>query len=126
MSADYGWYQVRINLMCSFRKFDVLNRSGNHLLTSLVYTVLCLSNGAGSLANKSLKFWIDLHLGIRLYIYLALLPIEQIQCNKSLWITWIEIGHALINFKMSLLFRGIYLSKEGSFWDLGLILPFAV
>ena len=104
-------------------KLSTLNRSGNHLLTSLVYTVLYLSYG--TVPFIFLGTWIDLHLGIRFYIYLALLPIEQIQCNKSLWITWIEIGHAIINCKMSQLLRDIYLSK-GSFWDLGVILPFAV
>ena len=102
----------------------VLNRSGNHLLTSIVYTVLYLSYG--TVPSIFLGTWTDLHLGIRLYIYLALLPIEQIQCNKSLWITWIEIGHAIINCKMSQLLRDIYLSKKGPFWDLGLLLPFTV
>ena len=104
----------------------VLNRSGNHLLTSLVYTVLYLSYNTGSFVRRDSMARIDLHLGIRLYIYLALLPIEQIQCNKSLWITWIEIGHDLIDWKMSQLLRDIYLSKKGSFRDLNLILPFAV
>ena len=104
----------------------VLNRSGIHLLTSLVYTVLYLSYCTGSLAKQSLGAWIDLHLGIRLYIYLALLPIEQIQCNKSLWISWIKIGHALIKYKMSQVIREIYPSKKGTFWNLGLLLPFTV
>ena len=102
----------------------LLNRSGNHLLTCLVDIVFSLSY----VTSDSPSFWVysvDLLLLIRLYAYLALLPIEQIQCNKSLWITWIEIGHAIINCKMSQLLRDIYLSK-GSFWDLGVILPFAV
>ena len=102
----------------------VLNRSGNHLLTSLVYTVLYLSFGMVPFASMGARE--VLHLGIRLYIYLALLPIEQIQCNKSLWITWIEIGHALIKYKMSQVLQNIYLSEKGTFWDLWLILPFAV
>ena len=105
----------------------VLNRSGKHLLTSLVYIVLSLSYCTGSeAASKILSSEIDLHLLIRLYVYLALLPIGRVQCNKSLWITWIEIGHALIKYKMSQVLQNIYLSEKGTFWDLWLILPFAV
>ena len=104
----------------------VLNRSGKHLLTSLVDIVFSLSYSTTSYSPSFWGFDVDLLLLIRLYAYLALLPIEQIQCNKSLWITWIEIGHAVINCKMSRLLRDIYLWKKGSFWDLGLILPFAV
>ena len=105
----------------------VLNRSGKHLLTSLVYIVLSLSYCTGSeAAIKILSSEIDLHLLIRLYVYLALLPIGRVQCNKSLWITWIEIGHALIKYKMSQVLQNIYLSEKGTFWDLWLILPFAV
>ena len=103
----------------------VLNRSGNHLLTSLFYTVLYLSYCTGSPANERLEAWIDLHLGIRLYIYLALLPIEQIQCNKSLWNTWIEIGHTLIKFIVLQVLQNVNPSK-GSLTDLSFILPFAV
>ena len=103
----------------------MLNRSGNHLLTNLIYTVLYLSHYTDPVVRRSSGAWIDLHLGIRLYIYLALLPIEQIQCNKSLWVTWIEIGHTLIKFIVSEVLQNSDLSK-GSFTDLRLILPFAV
>ena len=103
----------------------VLNRSGNHLLTSLVYTVLYLSNSMTTVPFDSMGTWKNLHLGIRLYIYLALLPIEQIQCNKSLWNTWIEIGHTLIKFIVSQVLQNVNPSK-GSFTDLSFILPFAV
>ena len=115
-----------VSISCVISEYlMVLNRSGNHLLTSLVDIVFSLS----CVTSGSLSSWgytEDLLLLIRLYAYLALLPIEQIQCNKSLWITWIEIGHALINCKMSQLFREIHLSKKGSVLDLGIILPFAV
>ena len=114
-----------VSISCVISEYlMVLNRSGNHLLTSLVDIVSSLSY----ITSDSPSFWFyreDLLLLIRLYAYLALLPIEQIQCNKSLWNTWIEIGHALIKFIASQVIQNVNPSK-GSFTDLSFVLPFAV
>ena len=105
----------------------MLSRSSNHLLTSLVQVVLSLSYSTASRYTKALGSRKYLHLLIRIYVYLAFLPIEQIQCNKSLWITWIEIGHAMIENGMSQVLQEIYSPKWYNYFRvLGLILPFAV
>ena len=114
-----------VSISCVISEYlMVLNRSGNHLLTSLVDIVSSLSYVMSD-SPSSWGYTEELLLLIRLYAYLALLPIEQIQCNKSLWNTWIEIGHTLIQFIVSQVLQNVNASKR-AYTDLSFILPFAV
>ena len=109
------------------KKLKMHGRSGRHLLRNLVLVVFSIAIVPTAMIQASTEGCELLRLVLLFYAYLAILPVDQVQYNKVLWVTWVEIGRTLIRHQTTPVCRLLHdLTNKHEFSKIRLITLFTL